>query len=649
MMKAGDRLEESALKDQLNSIGLRMAHGFEKAAAERRQVELRWLTDLRQYKGIYDPDVLSRIKKGRSRTFVRMTRKKANTVTARMMDMLFPGNRDKNWEVKPSPNTRNSMPMTEVVEAFIAEKQQEKLAGFMAQLEQELGPEQITPEHEAQAQQLAQLTDEELEQAINDAADEACDKMEAEISDQLSQIAYREECEKVIRSGNLYGTGILKAPLVQERKEHFYQVGESGAWESGQRSVMLPFVENTSIWNYYPDPEATEIDDCEIHYELHVLSRSQLMNLGRTEGFDSEAVMQYVADVPGGNYEQRSFETELRASTRDDSGTPSQTNRYQVIEAWASLSSEEMMLAGISDVAPESGEWVNVWILDGLIIRSEVAPLAGRDHPYNIYYFDKDETSFWGSGMAEIMRDDQIGLNSVTRACMDNAATTVGPMYDVYVPSLVAGEDAESIFAGRIFRRKGDPSQPVVRTIQADARISDFLALRQVFSDQIHENTTPSYMHGDVDNGVGSTVGGLSMLMGSANIDIKDQVRNFDDGITRPAIAGIYAWNMEFNDNPDIKGDYQVNARGSSSLVAKEVRVQNLNAALSNSNNPEDSFILDRRLMWDEWAKASDLGEIEIVRDEKDYEQMKALQQQVDALTQQLQSAQKAAPGLFNE
>ena len=90
--------------------------------------------------------------------------------------------------------------------------------------------------------------------------------------------------------------------------------------------------------------------------------------------------------------------------------------------------------------------------------------------------------------------------------------------------------------------------------------------------------TIPRYMWGESGDmkGAGKTATGLSMLMGSVNITLKDQIKNFDDGVTKPYIRAHYFWNMEFNSKENIKGDFGVVAKGTGSLIAKEVKLETI-------------------------------------------------------------------------
>lgn len=78
------------LVDFQTSLGIRVNTTFKEAKRDRQDVERRLLRDLRQYKGQYDPEIAAKMHPKRSKAFMRLTRTKVKTVTARLMDLLFP-------------------------------------------------------------------------------------------------------------------------------------------------------------------------------------------------------------------------------------------------------------------------------------------------------------------------------------------------------------------------------------------------------------------------------------------------------------------------------------------------------------------------------------------------------------------------------
>lgn len=87
----------------IGALASQLMAEFSEAQRSRAMVNERWLEDLRQYRGIYAGDVSKRLKKNKSsRAFYRLTTAKVNTMTARLMDLLFP-QRTKNWSISPTP------------------------------------------------------------------------------------------------------------------------------------------------------------------------------------------------------------------------------------------------------------------------------------------------------------------------------------------------------------------------------------------------------------------------------------------------------------------------------------------------------------------------------------------------------------------
>ena len=119
--------------------------------------------------------------------------------------------------------------------------------------------------------------------------------------------------------------------------------------------------------------------------------------------------------------------------------------------------------------------------------------------------------------------------------------------------------------------------------------------------------------------------------MATITISIKDVVKNFD-AFTEKIIADLYAWNMEFNPRKDIKGDFRCKARGVSSLVMKEIRMQAL-AQLTTTMTPEDWVYIPRREFLAEKIKAHDLN----IRLRTEEEADKIREQESNSIMNQLQ------------
>ena len=622
-----------ALANRLTDLGLWLRAHFAQVAAARQSTEERWLRDLRQYRGRYEQGEWKRLTESRqrSKTFCKMTRKKVKAFDNRMMDMLFPAGKDRNWDIKQTPKPDSVM--TPVAQEMIAERQQMLFMEEAQRLssEQGLPVEQVVnqlqvggfvPELDADTLQLIHLS----------AAQAGCDRMSLVISDQLSELQYKQMCRQVVHSGHLYGTGILKGPLSQYVDKPVWLPGD-GQWQMQIDRVLMPFVEFVPVWSWYPDSSARDLSQMEHCFQRHVMTRSQVLSLVDRPGFDGELIQSYVSEFPDGDADLQMWETQLDADDERNDGQQDRTHhRYEVLEYYGTLNDAQLRDLGLS-----SDKWVVCWLLGDFCIRSGEVPLKGIRHPYSVYYHDKDETSIWGDGVPSIMRDDQEALNATVRAMLDNASNTVGAQWDVNTDLLRPGERTRDIYPNRVWFRRGDSRQPAIRAIETSSRLNEFLQLKQTFENQIHENTLPAYMQGAQAGGAGRTASGLSMLMGSANLDIKEQVMSFDLGITRPVIRAFYLWNMQLNPDSSIKGDYEVVAKGSSSLVAKELRSQQLDQMLPMLMQPTFLPYIDVRKLLEEVFKVRDLLDSEILLSPQQFDERQQMQQQIEQLQGQVQ------------
>jgi hypothetical protein len=140
---------------------------------------------------------------------------------------------------------------------------------------------------------------------------------------------------------------------------------------------------------------------------------------------------------------------------------------------------------------------------------------------------------------------------------------------------------------------------------------------------------------GDVSGGGSEalrTTGNVSMIMGAASLPIRDTVRNFD-AFTISVISSLVKWNMKFAPDPDRDGDSNVIARGSTSLIAKEVLANALNQLRASVTPAEAPNINDRKLLI-ERMKATDLP-IDSVLETEDVAAKKAEAQQQQTQQQQ--------------
>lgn len=649
-LAATDALRETPVEQHTEALGARLISEFHQAKLDRRDTEMRWLSDLRQYRGVYEPEEEAAMGANRSRAYIRKTRVKVKTVNSRVADLLFPAGSEKNWSISETPvPSLSEETLTEIRgELSTAMAMQAQAAAQQMQQQAEQMAAQGQPSPPMQPVGAQPVTDDMVKAAAKERAKIAAGKMSTTIEDQLAESRYKKASITAINSGHLYGTGILKGPLVERRvRTKFGQVGRR--WQMKSETYVVPFVESTPIWNFYPDMAATDLEDCRYVYELHRMTKAKLADLAKRKSFDKKKIVDYLVSNPRGAATDDYFDVELKMMGDRQVRQGANRDQYDVIERWGYVDGDELKQIGVPvpDDRLHESFFANVWLLpNGTVIKSVLQPINGVTWPYHIYYFDKDETSFFGEGLASVMRDDVKMLNAAVRMILDNGALTSGPMLEVNVDMLASTDRADEVYPWKVFLRKrgADANVPAVRAIQLPNSLGDLLRIAQMFEQNTDETTAiPRYMSGEnATQGAAGTAAGMSMLMAAANIVIKDLINAWDEGITKPFLEALYRWNMQFNRDPTIKGDFDVKARGAASLVAKEVRAQQLDAFSNATANELDAPYIKRDRMLRQRAEAHELSDVVKTEEEVEQEQQSEESQQLAAMQKSLAEAEIA-------
>lgn len=606
--------------EAMRAFGYRLYNEFSTNKAYRRPKELQWLEDLRAYKGVYDPDV--RIDPDNSHVYPKLTRSKVNIVLSRLHEMLFP-DQDRNWELAPTPE-----PVIQAALVF-------QIAQQITQpppIDEATGQVQIDPQTGFPMQPIPP-TREQLNEAIKDFAKETAQKMQSEIDDQLTEMDYPEVAKKVLRSGLLYGTGILAGPLVNRRQKRRWQPDDqTNTYIEKIEDQDVPYMEFTRIWDWYPDMTVAEFSQAQGFWQRSILTKHDLRKLMKRPDFDKDIIRRYLQERPDGDYVPEPFEVDLQALEVDaatqssseaggttifSSGTTTTQSsyrqhgkRYEAIQYWGYVDGSDLAACGIlnpdgSEIDVELEYAANVWLIGKQPVK--VMLYDGALTHYKVFYYEKDETSIFGEGLARVMRHSQIAVASSARMMLDNAACVAGPQVEVNWQLMHEGTDLNSFYPRKIWYRDGrgiEAQYPAVRVYNIESHIEELGKISDIFMNFADQETClPTWMIGDKVNNENSkqTSGRQAEIL----VSIKDVVKNFDT-FTEQVMRDLYNWNMEFNPREDIKGDFQCNPRGVSSLVIKEIRMAAL-ANLKNTMQPDDWPYIPRREFLAETLKAHDI------------------------------------------
>jgi hypothetical protein len=590
--------------ENLTMLAHRLKALFDQYRMERRIAELRWLRNQRQYLGIYDPEIEQAMNPNRSKAYPKITRVKCITVVSHMMNLMFPGN-ERNWELRPGPPTDISM--DDVKQAIAEQQARDQAAGIQ--------PQPVDADY-AMA-------------AVHEMLCDRAEKLSVVIDDQLEELG-GDQCydyialnREVIQSGVLYGMGLLRGPFAIECKtvEWSMEEGQDVPMPKAKTSYK-PMFEFVRVWDFYPDLTAKTFASMDGYFLRKVMSKSELIKLKKRPDFFAAQIDAYLDMHPTGNYQPLEYEWELRVmGVRSNVNDQKPDNQKYEAKVWVGkLDGRMLELCGCDVAADKMNEQLEaeVWFIDDFIIKVCLDPWAklGVDvkmlHPF---LYDKDDTSPIGFGLPNAIRDSQMMVAAATRMLLDNASVTCGPNLELNTALLRADQDLTSLRSYRMWYRDDSDvtaQWPAVRNVQIDSHMKELMEIIQLglkFADtETFVNAANGADPSELPSEPMRTASGASMLRGNAALPFKDMVRGFD-GFTQSMITAIKYFNKVFNPNTDHNGDYNVIAKGATSLIAKEVKGEQADQ-LAQTLTPEEKIYVDAKKLLKVRLRARDMDDI---------------------------------------
>ena len=285
-------------EQQRNLIGI-IKGRYAQAENARDIVEKRWIRAYENYRGLYAKNVKFR-ESEKSRIFVKITKTKVLAAFGQLVDVIFgTGKFPIGISETKIPegetdfahlDTSNPTPNIETTQGEIPDD-----IGNRIDNPYDVGYEGdgkvlkpgatfyngvFEDSLEDQAKEAGILADgvsynpQELELSP---AQRAARRMEKLIHDQIDESKGSSEIRNALLESALLGTGIVKGPFNFNKKLHKWSLNEEGNREYNPLQVRVPRIEFVSCWDFYPDPSATTMEECEYIIHRHKMNRSQLI------------------------------------------------------------------------------------------------------------------------------------------------------------------------------------------------------------------------------------------------------------------------------------------------------------------------------------------------------------------------------------
>lgn len=540
-------------------------------ARDASGIEGRWLEDLRQFYGS-DWSLISgqgvvqtaisnaeraaqepasgKQRQPRSRIQVNITRPKANAAMSRLADMLLPTD-DRNWGLRPTPNPD-----------LVADTTDHETIMTMAG-------------KPMQKQDGSEVTLSDVAVAAISEARKRCDAMQREIDDQLTECNYNAEFRKGLWDMAVLGTMILRGPTTRIQKKKRWGKGKDGKWQMAIQEREAPATERVSPWNFYPDPACGgDIRNARYVVEKQEFNRKTLRGLRGQPSFLDDAIAECLNEAPAtakarGVKDRRFMLGEY--DFRDDL-------IYEVFMVHGEFDKGQLADAGVEEcecededdrLTPVSG---CVLVCNGRVIKAHLNPLDSGDIPYDVAVYERIEGQVFGVGVPFVLRNPSRVVIAGWRMAMDNSALS-GGVQVVVNKKLVEPADGQWTISGTKVWQAKDGTEDVQKAFnlhQVGSRIPEIMqVIERALQFAEDESSMPAIMEGSQKQAP-EQVGVANLLNNNANTVLRRLVKEVDDNITDPHITRYYDWNMQYSEKEEIKGDYSVDARGTSVLLVRD-------------------------------------------------------------------------------
>lgn len=605
--------KEAYLKQQalLNAFGTEIAKLRDEAIKGRAAsgIEQEWLEDEEHYEGIDDANRGEMPRKSvspsgnvqisanerttgtRSTIFLNITRPYVDAASARVSDMLLPTD-DRNWAIRPTP-----------VPSLVEQSETDERPAIDQSGQQVMMPASPIDMPKEQAASLGMMVPAKLKDVARELIEKAkkqAEKAQDRIDDWLQECRYHAEVRLVIESSARIGTGIMKGPFPKRFRRKAVTKTMQGVGIIMEDAVS-PASKWIDVWNLFPDPACGDnIHNGKYVFERDELTARRLIDLKGLDGYIEEAIEECLKEGP--------LNLSTGTTKLDVGQKVGEKDRFEVWYFHGYVSAEELNASGCEC---EDGEQYPaiVTMVNNRVIKAALEPLDSGEFPYDVMVWQRRVGSWAGIGVGRQMRTCQRGVNAAARNLMDNAGLSAGPQIVIDRSKIIPADGDWTITPRKIWWTVDGADMNSARdaflVVQIASLQAELMNILQLYLKMAEDVTgLPMLIQGQQGKAP-DTVGGMTMLNNNATSVLRRIARTFDDRITEPHIARYYEWLLMHGEDDEEKGDFTIDARGSSALVERDLQNQAMMGLVGASMNP--AFGLDPELVMEEALKAQRL------------------------------------------
>lgn len=551
----------------------------------------------------------------RSKVVVNIVRPKCDQAVARMAEILLPVD-DRNWLLKPTPKP-------ELVDYVGSNK----------------------PTVDPQTGQPTGLTGDDEAKMVMAVAREHAKAMQDQIDDNLTECNYNGELRKLIEYGVRLGTGVIKGPYPTYHEKKSWK-NVNGVSQMVFTSGIKPASEALDPWNVFFDPAAgsNHQKGRGVFERVPNITRKELRNLAKIPGYDPDAIREILKEGP----------KRVRVAEKKSIREPVPDGSFEMWIYHGEVEPEdvETLSSGVNGDPLTDVEFGVLIMVNDRVIGTMKSWVVDGTLPYDAWCWREADDSPYGYGLPDELSHQQRVINGAWRQVMDNARYSMGGQIVMKKGKVIPADGSWTITPGKVWYAKDDLDdvRQAFTVFEFASHVEELMALvnaAMMLSD--HETGIPQLMGGEKGSAP-ETVGGMVMLFNNANGVLRLRVKRFDDNVTKNHIPRYYDYHMVNTDDDKIKGDYEIDARGSSALIERDMQNQAMINLAAITNNPRYIPHLKERKEIESILKAFKIDPEDLMKTEDEVrEDMEAAAQQGQQQDPRITAAQIQADAKMAE
>jgi len=509
----------------------------------------------------------------RSKAVMNIIRGRCEVAQGRIEDILFPVFA-KNWGLKVTPRAE------------------------VAQMKGDPSPAVDAKGNPIQFSNGQPATLNDVYEELQERAKKSMMKMEAVMDDQLTECQYNEEARKALSKSVRMGTGILKGPCASKKLRRIWNPTK----DKNSKTVHIleyrqdnrPISTEVDHWNVYPSPDCGQDPSRAAYFwEKGDIKVSEVQRLIGQPGYSERQLELVLQEQPkrlnvAQDQHANAFKVRMENANKGE--------LYEIWEYNGNVRPDFLEILNCKCIG-EKPVSARVIFINDHPVKASLNLLDTGDNLYDFFPWSPIDGLPWGAGEPMKMAWAQRIINAAWRQMLDNAGDSSGS--NVAIKGLEPADGIWELTGKKLWKWDGDTDLDDIRKAitsfqttnnQTDLQAMLELALR--FVDLM--TATPTIFQGEAQEAP-ETLGATNIVVDSSNITYRSKVKLWDDRVTVPHLRRYYDYNMQYNPDPSIKTDLDVDPRGASILFEKDQMRQMLLTVWQMKADPD----ILRRTDWD--------------------------------------------------